>query len=416
MDRHSKIAPNHSKIKDIAVDRNPQQRLQIVLQVTKAIQDNYSRNQLLKVLESVLRIHLGIEGFAVYSLRNHQPYLEYDSCNLAKQLADLPLADYLNRIEPNENLQTLLKEDIWPFDLVIPVFHKTTLLAALLLKNANEMDSHDTDFILSLANILYVSFENKFMAREYARQRSEQAALSRQLEVAAALQRQLFPEEMISGGGVEVDGFFRTHAEVGGDYYDFFQAHPHQYMFCMADVSGKGVDAAFLMSNFQANFRTLSVYEPDLQKMAEILNDKVNSLAKGEKFITCFIGRYHTATRTLVYLNCGHNAPMLFVHGKMQLLSSMTVGLVMLDVLPPATPKSAVLPSQSVLVCYTDGATDLESPNGIRFGEPALQELIQDNHTLTIKDLNALVVRKLEQFRQDFPYKDDIAFLACRFN
>lgn len=396
--------------------RNPQQRLQIVLQVTKAIQDNYSRSQLLKVLESVLRNHLGIEGFAVYSLRNQQPYLEYDTCNLAAELQGLPLADYLRRLEPDEDLVALLGEDLWPFDLVIPVFHKTTLLAALLLKNANGLDADDANFILSLANILYVSFENKFMAREYARQRSEQAALSRQLEVAAALQRQLFPEEMSSGGGVEVDGFFRTHAEVGGDYYDFFQAHPHHYMMCMADVSGKGVDAAFLMSNFQANFRTLSVYESDLLKLATILNTKVNDLAKGEKFITCFIGRYDTATRTFDYLNCGHNAPMLLVQGKMQLLPANTVGLGMLDELPPATPQSAVLPSQTVLVCYTDGATDLESPEGLRFGEAALHELIQDNHNLAIKDLNSVVVRKLEQFRQDFPYRDDIAFLACRFN
>jgi len=150
------------------VVRNPQQRLQIVLQVTKAIQDNYSRSQLLKLLESVLRNHLGIDGFAVYSLRNQQPYLEYDTCNLSAELQGLPLADYLRRLEPDEDLVALLGEDLWPFDLVIPVFHKTTLLAALLLKNANGLDADDANFILSLANILYVSFENKFMAREYA--------------------------------------------------------------------------------------------------------------------------------------------------------------------------------------------------------------------------------------------------------
>lgn len=396
--------------------RNPQQRLQIVVQVTKAIQDNYSRTQLLKVLESILKNQLGIDGFAVYSLRNRQPHLEYDTAGLAPILNELPLADFLSRLEPDVDLIALPLEGLWPFDLVVPVFHKTTLLAAVLLKNAGQLNTEDADFILALANILYVSFENKLMAREYARQRAEQAALNRQLEVAAALQRQLFPEEMSSGGGVEVDGFFRTHAEVGGDYYDFFQAHPHQYMMCMADVSGKGVDAAFLMSNFQANFRTLSVYESDLVKMAKLLNSKVNDLAKGEKFITCFIGRYDTATRTLDYLNCGHNAPMLLIHGKMQLLPANTVGLGMLEELPQAYPQKTVLPGQSVLVCYTDGATDLESPRGERFGEAALHELVLDNHNLAMKELNALVVRKLERFRQDFPYRDDIAFLACRFN
>jgi len=244
------------------VVRNPQQRLQIVLQVTKVIQDNYSRQQLLQFLEHVLKYHLGVPGFAVYSVRNGQPHLEYDTVNMAQQLETLPLQDFLNRLEPDQDFMKFSSDEVWPFDLVVPVFHKTTLLAALLLQNAAEMDSEDVDFVLSLANILYVSFENKLMAREYARQRSEQAALNRQLEVAAALQRQLFPEEMSSGGGVEVDGFFRTHAEVGGDYYDFFPVPTHQYMMCMADVSGKGVDAAFLMSNFQANFINLphSIY------------------------------------------------------------------------------------------------------------------------------------------------------------
>jgi sigma-B regulation protein RsbU (phosphoserine phosphatase) len=150
--------------------------------------------------------------------------------------------------------------------------------------------------------------------------------------------------------------------------------------------------------------------------MAQILNGKVNDLANGDKFITCFIGRYNAVSRTLDYLNCGHNAPMLLTNGKMQLLPANTVGLGMLDVLPPAVPLKAILPQQSVLVCYTDGATDLESPTGERFGEAALQELIQDNHNLAIAELNALVVRKLEHFRRDFPYRDDIAFLACRFN
>jgi sigma-B regulation protein RsbU (phosphoserine phosphatase) len=398
------------------VVRNPQQRLQIVLQVTKVIQDNYSRPQLLQFLEHVLKYHLGVPGFAVYSVRNGQPHLEYDTVNMAQQLETLPLQDFLNRLEPDQDFMKFSSDEVWPFDLVVPVFHKTTLLAALLLQNAAEMDSEDVDFVLSLANILYVSFENKLMAREYARQRSEQAALNRQLEVAAALQRQLFPEEMSSGGGVEVDGFFRTHAEVGGDYYDFFPVPTHQYMMCMADVSGKGVDAAFLMSNFQANFRTLSMYETDLIVMAKILNEKVNALAKGEKFITCFLGRYNTATRELDFLNCGHNAPILISQGQVHLLKAGTVGLGMLDELPAATKGSMVLTEQDLLVCYTDGATDLESPEGQRFGEAALLDLISENANLSIKDINALVVRKLEQFRQEYPYRDDIAFLACRFN
>jgi sigma-B regulation protein RsbU (phosphoserine phosphatase) len=79
----------------------------------------------------------------------------------------------------------------------------------------------------------------------------------------------------------------------------------------VADVSGKGISAAILMANFQAYLRAMVQHESDLKKLVVGLNDRVVQSAKGEKFITLFIARYNSKTRELIYVNAGHNPPIL---------------------------------------------------------------------------------------------------------
>ena len=106
--------------------------------------------------------------------------------------------------------------------------------------------------------------------------------------------------------------FYRPHFEVGGDYYDVVKMGKDQFGFCIADVSGKGISAALLMSNFQASLRALFTKEISLYQLIEKLNERVFDTAKGEKFITLFIARYNVVTRTLEYVNAGHNPPIFY--------------------------------------------------------------------------------------------------------
>ena len=99
----------------------------------------------------------------------------------------------------------------------------------------------------------------------------------------------------------------RPYEEVGGDYYDYIRVGEHEFLICMADVSGKGIAAALLMSNFQATLRALVRNVKSLEELMEALNKTVIRNAKGEKFITCFIGKFNTQTRVLEYINAGHN-------------------------------------------------------------------------------------------------------------
>src|SRR5690606_35979043 len=111
-----------------------------------------------------------------------------------------------------------------------------------------------------------------------------------------------------------------------GDYYDFIETRPGEFLWCIADASGKGVSAALLMANLQAGLRAWASVEMDLAKIIAKLNEIVVSNTKGERFITLFLGVYNEQTQRLRYVNAGHNAPVLICNGQIsQLKDGSTV-------------------------------------------------------------------------------------------
>jgi phosphoserine phosphatase RsbU/P len=101
---------------------------------------------------------------------------------------------------------------------------------------------------------------------------------------------------------IKVTGFYHPHYEVGGDYYDCLKLSDTKTGFCIADVSGKGISAAILMSNFQASFRALFTADIDLELLIHKLNSIVVVNAAGEKFITFFVARYDSCSNLLTQL------------------------------------------------------------------------------------------------------------------
>lgn len=198
----------------------------------------------------------------------------------------------------------------WRFlETVIPVVQNGEVLAYVFIGNVHEdyASEEATKFLQTLSNILVGAIEN----RRLARQRVADAAIRKEIEIAQEVQTMLFPRKLPNDASVAVHASYVPHTAVGGDYYDVVSLDADRFLFCVADVSGKGVAASLLMSNFQAGLRTLLRQQADLATVVRELNNLIFRNAGGDKFITVFFGLYNRATRSLHYVNAGHNDPLL---------------------------------------------------------------------------------------------------------
>jgi len=195
------------------------------------------------------------------------------------------------------------------------------------------------------------------------------------------------------------------------------ELNENEVMICMADVSGKGVSAAFLMANFQAYLRAIFTYRNgDLIEIVRELNKTVIHTAMGEKYITLFLGLYKKSTRTLNYVNCGHNPPVIAdANGYTQLAKLGTIGLGMFEDLPAAVEGEIKMSPGSVLVCFTDGLVETENLETEEFGTERLEQIILAYFNDSMSELNEIIIQSLNEFRGEAPYFDDLAILSCRF-
>lgn len=391
-----------------------QLQLHWLLQITKAINYNFSNKQLLDVYEHALQSQLKVDTLVLLIHDNQwkcalrtgamQGFLPEELDKVLKQL---------NTVEAPE-----LEKSEWikKFDSIIPVFHKEQVLAYALIgglsnsviQKKNELVS----FIQTLTNLIVVAMENNKLTQE----RIRQAALKKEMELAAQMQNMLFPSSLPSNEHYEVHATYLPHTEVGGDYYDFIPLSEHEFVFCMADVSGKGIPAALLMSNFQANLHAYLQHKTSITELIQELNHKVFKSAKGEKFITFFIGRYNRLTRELQYINAGHNPPFL-IHDKVVfMLNEGSTGLGMFEEIPFINMGKTFVPHNAQLTCYTDGVTDVENDLDEDFGVERLRHFLLANlHTTPITQMHRQLVDVLFAHKQSRHYTDDITLLTINF-
>ena len=152
-----------------------------------------------------------------------------------------------------------------------------------------------------------------------------------------------------------------------------------------------------------------------MQELVAELNHNVNTAAQGEKFITFFIAYYNCTTRTLKYINAGHNHPVLTDGKNARFLNKGCIGLGMFDELPQVEVEEIIVSPNETLVCYTDGLVELEDEEGEQFETERLIDIIHENFHLKMKDLNKLIFFQLERFKGDTEYLDDTAVMSCRF-
>jgi phosphoserine phosphatase RsbU/P len=389
--------------------------LNALLEITQSINSNVPEDSLYKIFNFTLRSNLQLKKLALFV------FDDIWNCKAnfgsAKNFLKTKLDDRFKLIKRIHQMTEFDGQcDFHEFDLVIPIAHQSDTLALVFVGGLNHNSlNHEHDenlkFIQALSNIIIVAIENKKLARKQL----EQEAFRKELEIASDVQQFLFPKKLPNTERLKIEASYLPHDIIGGDYYDYIPINKNQFLICVADVSGKGIPAALLMSNFQASLRTLLRQTPNLTEIVEALNFQILDSTKGEKFITFFGAIYDINLRTMVYVNAGHNPPLLFdKKNGVRLLEEGSTVLGAMHPLPFINEGFITDLTEFTLLAYTDGLTETANEQGEEFGPEALQKYFGENHYKELRTIHQDIIVTLDGFKGKNSYRDDITLLTCR--
>jgi len=389
-------------------------QLNALLEITQAINNNLPEESLYKIYNFTLRSNLNIQKLALFVLDDEW------NCKVSfgtkKHFHKANLLPEFKTIQDITHLKEFDACDFTVFDIIIPVTHKSTTLALVFVGGLEKDDYQNEDgikFIQALSNIIIVAIENKKLVRKQLVQES----FRKELEIASDVQQFLFPDKLPYSEPLKLEASYLPHDMVGGDYYDYIPINKNQFLICVADVSGKGIPAALMMSNFQASLRTLLRQTPNLTDIIEALNFQVLENTKGEKFITFFAAIYDIHLKTMVYVNAGHNPPILIDRKNgLRMLEDGSTVLGAMHPLPFLNEGFITGIDDFLLFCYTDGLTETVDEQGLEFGVDKLLEYFSFDETFN-KDLKVIhqdIIVALDTFKGRKGYHDDITMLSCR--
>ncbi len=237
---------------------------------------------------------------------------------------------------------------------------------------------------------------------------------AQELEIAKQVQARLFPQTLPSLATLEYAGVCIQARHVGGDYYDFLPLGQQRLGLLIGDISGKGIAAALLMANLQANLRSqFALAREQPQIFLQSVNRLFYANTTESSYATVFFADYDDTSQLLRYVNCGHlSAILLRQNGTVELLHSTgTVLGLFEDWHSPIV--ECQLSAGDILALYTDGVTESFNETGEEFGEELLIEALRQNADLPAQQLLNSVVEQIQRFSSAEQH-DDITLIIAR--
>jgi phosphoserine phosphatase RsbU/P len=384
-----------------------------LLSITQAINNNHSANEIFEMYRTFLSFTMSIKKLALYFVENG-----HWNCVCHHGLPELFFAnDATTVLEKITRLSDITKDTsdlLKPFDVVIPVFHKHTPIAHVLIGGFGDKDDRydKIQFITTLTNVIAVAIENKRLFKKQL----EQERFRQEMKLAHEMQMSLVPTKMPQGEKYELAAEYIPHLSVGGDLYDYIQFDDaNRIVGCIADISGKGLAAALLMANFQANLRSIIRRRDSPDAFIRLLNSAIYRITNGDRYITFFIFEYDQRSQMLRYINAGHTPPLLLQHNKIIALDKGCTFLGWMPDLPSKIDVGEVqITDEALLVCFTDGITDACNDNKEMFGDESLATFIRNVGLCGAKDFNDKLIAKINNFKQNQDYTDDFTLLTLR--
>ncbi len=242
----------------------------------------------------------------------------------------------------------------------------------------------------------------------------ERGRLENELALARQIQSRLLPAGPPSVEGLEVAGHYDPARQVGGDYYDHLDLGGGRVLLVIADVSGKGVPAALLMSGFRASLMSQDLAGRDPVALAGHLNDFLLRSVEMGKFVTAFLAFADVRAGTLDYVNAGHNPPLLLSADGSS--ATLEAGGLMFGVMPGAPYEAgrAAFRTGDLLALYTDGVTEGAGPGQELWGEERLLAALRRGAGRSCGDLVRSVAGEVRAFEGEHGPADDVTLLLAR--
>ncbi len=390
-----------------------QSELNSLLEVTRAINKNSSTPVLIQMLEVILQNYLKV-GKLRFLIEKQGSYVciskyggEFESVQVLQQACT-----HMQKAKKLTSLANNPHPILSQYNYFIPFHHKSRTLAYALIGDfhtTEDMLDNDLNFLQTLINVIVVALENKRLFRE----RLQTERFQREMELAVEVQNMLIPLRLHKDSAVEIGAKYLPHQNIGGDYFDFIRLNNKEFLWCIADVSGKGISAALLMANFQASLRAWATVEQDLTTVVERLNTILIRNTQGERFITLFLAKYNQDTRIMHYINAGHNPSVLYAKGQAIPLKLGTTMIGAFDELPFINQGEVYVEPGSMIFNYTDGLMDYDLQKESSWNEDVLIDFVIQNGHLPPDKFNQTIMDYLNLVIKGKPI-DDITLLTLK--
>jgi len=252
----------------------------------------------------------------------------------------------------------------------------------------------------------------------------EQETLRRDIALASDVQRRLLPDAPPRTECVDFSAMSVPARRIGGDYYDFVELGDGRFGIALADVSGKGVAAALIMSVVQASLRIISsdgdVAPP---RLVALISQFVYRSTPASKYATFFYAQLDERRRQLRYVNAGHNPPLLLRAGRRSaaglespLIEELTVGGTVVGMFPETDYEEATvdLSPGDVLLAFTDGVPEAHNPENEEFGDERLQAVLRQTAHLAADEISARIAAEMTNWIRDAEQYDDLTFIVMK--
>ena len=305
--------------------------------------------------------------------------------------------------------------------LAVPLRTRTGILGVLLAgerPHRSDYSAHERQVLRAGADQFALMIENARLTDRVV----EQETLRRDIALASEVQRRLLPETPPRAACADFAAISVPARRIGGDYYDFVELRDRGIGIALADVSGKGVAAALIMSVVQTSLRIISseggVAPP---RLVARMNQFVYQSTPASKYATFFYAQLDE--RRLRYVNAGHNAPYLFradrpstADGASSDIEQLTVGGTVIGMFPEMDYEEATveLCPGDVLLAFTDGVPEAHNPEQEEFGEERLQQLLRESAHLPADEISARISAEMKDWIRDAEQYDDLTFIVMK--